>query len=303
MLSLLWPLKRELVRALKEHRPRAVVSVYPVYGHLLAAAAREAGHTSFESLVLVTDSITVNSVWYKCAANQFLVPNEDTATVMRAASVEQERLFVSGFPVSTKYAAQDEARPDPGGDVTPRILYMVNGQPGRVVPLVESLLRKGGVELTVTAGKDEALKTTLESLAARMGKPLSVLGWVNNMPQLLRRNHLLIGKAGGAAVQEALAAKTPMLITQILPGQEEGNARLLMQNGCGAHCPTQEAILSTVDSLFAKGARNWHQMHRHTCALSRPDAAVTTARWITQRLKNGATTKEAAFGVRPTQTP
>lgn len=301
LLSLLWPLKRELVKALKEYRPQAVVSVYPVYGHLLAAAAREAGHSGFESLVLITDSITVNSVWYKCDADTFLLPNEDTAAVMRNASVHQDKLFVSGFPVSTKYSAQGEARPDPGGEVLPRVLYMVNGQPGRVIPLVESLLRKGGIELTVTAGKDEALKSALENLALRMQKPLNVLGWVSHMPQLLRRNHLLIGKAGGAAVQEALASKTPMLITQILPGQEEGNARLVLQNGCGAHCPTNEAILQSVDQLFAKNAHAWHQMHRHTCALSRPDAALTTARWITQRIKNEGAHTDARFGLRANQ--
>jgi processive 1,2-diacylglycerol beta-glucosyltransferase len=298
MLSLLWPIKRELVRVFRETRPEAVVSVYPVYGHLMAAASREAGIPGLRSYIVVTDSITVNSVWYKCGADTFLVPNEDTATVMRKAGVHADNLFVSGFPVSTKYAAQAEARPEPGGETLPRVLYMINGQPARALALVESLLRKGGIELTVTAGKDETLKQELETLAVRMQKPLTVLGWVNHMPQLLRRNHLLIGKAGGAAVQEALAAKTPMLITQILPGQEEGNARLLLQNGCGAHCPTNEAILQSVAGLFAKGAQGWHQMHRHTCALSRPDAALATARWITQQLKNGKTDGHAQAGLR-----
>ncbi|RFC45138.1 MAG: 2-diacylglycerol beta-glucosyltransferase [Verrucomicrobia bacterium] len=298
LLSLLGPLKRELISALKTHRPSAVISVYPVYGHLIAAAAREAGLPGLKSYVLITDSITVNSVWYKCGADAFLVPNDDTAAVLSAARVPAENLFVSGFPVSTKYAAQGEARPDPGGSVPPRVLYMINGLPARAVALVERILRESSVELTVTAGKDEALKKTLEEMAARMQRRLTVLGWVNNMPQLLRRNHLLIGKAGGAAVQEALAAKTPMLITQILPGQEEGNARLLLQNGCGAHCPTNEAIVKSLAHLFERNADGWNQMHRHTCALSRPDAAITTARWLAQRIKNTASTPKRNFGLR-----
>jgi processive 1,2-diacylglycerol beta-glucosyltransferase len=40
-------------------------------------------------------------------------------------------------------------------------------------------------------------------------------------------------EAGGATVQEALAARTPMIITQVIPGQEEGNAMLLVENGAG----------------------------------------------------------------------
>jgi processive 1,2-diacylglycerol beta-glucosyltransferase len=218
---------------------------------------------------------------------------------MRDAGVREERVFVSGFPVSTKYAAQAEARPEPGGGTTPRVLYMINGEPGRAIPLVERLLRSGNIELTVTAGKDEGLAQALREAAEHIGKPLTVLGWVSNIPQLLRRNHLLIGKAGGATVQEALAAKTPMLITQIFPGQEEGNARLLLQNGCGAHCPTNEAVAQVVEQLFSRGAHAWHQMHRHVCSLSRPDAALTTARWISRKINMPSSSGSSPFGVRP----
>lgn len=298
LISLLRPLKREMIQALKEHRPSAVVSVHPVYGHLMEAAAREAGQSGLRSYVVVTDSISVSSFWYKCKADAFLVPNDDTAAVLRAARVREEQLFVSGFPVSTKYAAQGEARPEPGGSVLPRVLYMVKGQPSRAVALVERLLRETAVELTVTVDSDEALKKTLEELAARMQRPLTVLGWVSQMPQLLRRNHLLIGPAEGALVQEALAAKTPMLLTQICPGREEGNARLLIQNGCGAHCPTNEALSKSVTQLFERNAYGWNQMHRHASTLSRPDAAITTARWIAQRVKDGTSSPEARFGLR-----
>ena len=36
-------------------------------------------------------------------------------------------------------------------------------------------------------------------------------------------------KAGGATTQEAIAAKCPMIINQVVPGQEEGNARLIAE--------------------------------------------------------------------------
>jgi processive 1,2-diacylglycerol beta-glucosyltransferase len=132
-----------------------------------------------------------------------------------------------------------------------------------------------------------------------MGSAAKIFGWVDNMPELIARNHLLIGKAGGASVQEALAAKTPMLITQILPGQEEGNARLLLQNGCGTHCPTNESVLSVVSQLFSQNALGWDRMYRHVTALSRPDAALTTARWITEQCKGGTPGSGAGYGLRP----
>jgi processive 1,2-diacylglycerol beta-glucosyltransferase len=117
-----------------------------------------------------------------------------------------------------------------------------------------------------------------------MGKTLSVLGWVEDLPALLQSHHVLIGKAGGATVQETLAASTPMLITQILPGQETGNARLLLQYGCGAHVPTSEAVVRVLSQLFQNGAEAWQRMHRNCLSLARPEASFTAARWILQHL-------------------
>lgn len=293
------PLQRELNAAFEAKRPAAVVSVYPVYGHLWEEAARAADLPDVKRFTLITDSITVNSVWHRCPSDAFLVPNEDTAAALRGAGVEEAKIVVSGFPVSPRYARTTERRPDPSPEVPPRVLYMINGEPGRAVALVERLLREGNVELSVSAGKDARLKADLEALVARMGSAAKVFGWVDNMPELISRNHLLIGKAGGAAVQEALAAKTPMLMTQILPGQEEGNARLLLQNGCGTHCPTNESVVSVISQLFSQNALGWQRMYRHVTALSRPDAALTTARWITDQCRGGAPDSREGFGLRP----
>jgi UDP-N-acetylglucosamine:LPS N-acetylglucosamine transferase len=299
ILRLLWPLKAELVALLRKHHPAVVVSVYPAYGYVLKQAAREAGLLGLKSYVLVTDSITVNSIWYQCGADAFFVPNDDTANVLYKRGIERNRVVVTGFPVSLRYSEQGVQRQPPEQCCRPKVLYMINGQRGRASALVERLLREDKVDLTITVGRDEALSEELMGLGQRMRKPLNVLGWVDNVPELLRSHHILIGKAGGATVQETLAACTPMIITQILPGQEEGNARLLLQNGCAASCPTNEAVVTVLSDLFAKNAEAWHRMYRHTCALSRPDAARTIAKWVCERTESAETTEAQGFGVRP----
>jgi UDP-N-acetylglucosamine:LPS N-acetylglucosamine transferase len=295
---LIWPLSEALVRELKQLRPAAVVSVYPVYGYLVSAAARKAGLPGLKHFVLITDSISVNALWYRCDADAFLTPNEDTATVLKAAGVEPEKIEVTGFPVSPRFVQNTTQRTALKNGTQPRVLLMVNGGPSRIIPLVERLLRELDIALTVTVGKDDRLGTELNALAVRMGKPLEVLGWVEDLPTLLQRHHVLIGKAGGATVQEALAAHTPMLITHILPGQETGNARLLLQNGCGAHVPTSEAILLVLTKLFQHDAEAWHRMYRNCVSLGRPDAALVNARWILQQT-DASTPSRGTNGLRP----
>ena len=94
------------------------------------------------------------------------------------------------------------------------------------------------------------------------------------------QNHILIGKAGGAATQEAIAAKTPMIITKAVPGQEEGNARLIVENGCGALCEADDTIAETVALAAENNAALWHRWHAAISALSRPNASRDIARFI-----------------------
>jgi processive 1,2-diacylglycerol beta-glucosyltransferase len=124
------------------------------------------------------------------------------------------------------------------------------------------------------------LLARLQEVARTAGRSVEILGWTDRMPELLMTHHLLIGKAGGATVQEAIAACTPMLITQVVPGQEEGNARLLFENGCGALCPTAEALASTVERVMSRDAAEWRVWEQNIQRLSRPDAARDTARFV-----------------------
>ncbi len=221
--------------------------------------------------------------------------------MLRAAGVAPEKVVVTGFPVSPRFALHAPERPAPGNGVRPRILLLLTGGPKRALPLVERLLRELDLELTVGVGRDALLGEELSAMAGRMGRPVQVLGWVEDLPTLLRRQHVLIGKAGGATVQEALAAHTPMLVTQILPGQETGNARLLLQYGCGAHVPTSEALVRVLTQLFQDNAVAWHRMHRNTLAQGRPEAALFNARWILQQIAPPASAS-LPFGIRPDKT-
>ncbi len=264
---------RALAHLLHTEQPDAVVSTYPVYNYLLDRMPPR----RFPQYTIVTDSITINSVWHRCRSDLFFVPNEDTSRVMSGAGVEDAKLRVLGFPVPPVFAADRAERPAPGNGDPLRVLFMINAAKDRAPALVERLLRVDGIRLTVTAGRDETLKAAIEAVGQRIGRPLEVHGWTPNMPQLLMDHHLLIGKAGGAAVQETIAARTPMLVTQVVPGQEEGNARLLMENGCGAVCETPEAIATKIEALRANGAREWREWETNITRLSRPDAAVKIA--------------------------
>ena len=283
-LPFLGALQRALAQLIQREQPVAVLSVYPVYAHLLARLYPAGRARPFALHTVITDSITVNRVWHSAPSDSYFVPNEDTARVLARAGVDTAKIRTLGFPVQPRFALEKVERPAPGNGVPPRGLYMVNARPDLAPAIVRRLLAIDPLHLTVTVGRNAALGDELTAVARAAGRTIELHGWTNEMPTLLRTHHLLIGKAGGATVQETIAARTPMLLTGVVPGQEEGNARLLFENDCGRLATTPEALAIAIEAAFADGAAQWRRWEANIARLSRPDAALRIAETILAEL-------------------
>ena len=275
---LLFAVKKRLAQLVSRTKPAVIVSVYPAYAHFLDEMFGPADGGACKRIVVVTDSITVNAIWYRCSADYFLVANEQTAQVMRAAGVDADKIKTLGFPVSAKFAALSSiAKPEP--DSHARVLYMINAGKAMAPEIVRGLVAFPEIELTVTVGRDEKLRGLMEDIRAA-SRPLEIVGWTEEMPRLLQSNHVLIGKAGGATVQETIAASTPMIINQVVPGQEEGNARLIVETGAGVIAPTPETVVCEVQRGFANNAQIWREWFANIRQLGRPSASLDIAQFI-----------------------
>jgi processive 1,2-diacylglycerol beta-glucosyltransferase len=89
--------------------------------------------------------------------------------------------------------------------------------------------------------------------------------------------HVVVSKAGGATTQEAIAALCPMIVNQVVPGQEEGNYELLRRHGAGTLAETPEAVLQALRRAFADRGAGCRQWRAALEPLARPDAAATIA--------------------------
>ncbi len=272
-------LKSHLSALLDRFRPDVVVSTFPVYAYVFRRIQTENSSvfSGCKSVVVVTDSITVNAAWYRCVADYFCVANEQSAAVLQKGGVASEKIKAFGFPVSPKFADLDEDRPQPCSNSGRRLLYMINAAKRGASELVR-MLAKLDLHLTVTVGRDDGLRSDIE--AAADGYPVRIVGWTKELPQLMHSSHLLIGKAGGATVQETIAAKCPMIINHVVAGQEEGNARLIVETNSGVIAQSPEEVVSHVQRAFDDDAKLWRVWVENISKLSRPRAAFDMAEFL-----------------------
>jgi len=268
--------RARLAKIVEHDRPDIIVSVFMPYAHFLDELYGPANGSNPRRIVCITDSITINSIWYRCSADYFLLANERTADVVANAGIDRSLLRVFGFPVSPRFAALPSRRATPPW----RILQMINAGQTLAPDLTRLLVRIPETEVTVTVGRDEKLQHTIESIRDGSDQKFTVIGWTTELPELLAQHHILVSKAGGATVQEAIAAKCPMIINQIVPGQEEGNAELITQSSCGAVAFINDNVIATLTRAFADNGRLLREWSGNISKISRPAASLAIAKFL-----------------------
>ncbi len=267
-------------RLLDEFQPDVIVSVYPAYPHIIDEMLGPVDTAGARRVVVITDSIAVNAIWYRCSADYFLLPNERSAAVLHAAGMAPGQTRTFGFPVSPEFAEPGVLRRSPSAETGRHVLYLINARKSVAPELVLRLAAVRGIDLTVAVGRDRRLRKSVQNIQNLALQPFAVVGWSEELPRLLRASHLLISKAGGATVQEAIAAGCPMIVNHVIPGQEEGNARYLLETNSGTVATSQDRVVAAIESAFSNDAAVWREWSANAAQLSRPAASLETAQFL-----------------------
>jgi processive 1,2-diacylglycerol beta-glucosyltransferase len=271
-------LVKSLQKRIETHRPRLIISTYPLYAELLSRV--KAKIETPPLLTVITDSISVHPIWLSAPSDLICVADPETQEVVERFGIDRRCIRVTGFPVDLAFM-KTPAGADSGS--TQRILYLPSTSLTWFGQTLESLrpLLASGVQLTLPVGKHASrLHHTLQRFMDSMpGAKIEIIGWTNRMPELLQTHDVLISKAGGAILHEVLAARCPVVIDYVVPGQEEGNANMLLDNGCAlrSHSPAETG--RAVAQVLAEGGRLGTKFRENMLALSVPDAALRAARY------------------------
>ena len=140
-----------------------------------------------------------------------------------------------------------------------------------------------GVQLAVVAGRNRRLQQRLE--ATTWHWPTYIYGHVHHtreMPRLMSAADLLITKAGPGSLHEAFLAGLPLILSGAVPGQEEGNVRLVVEGGAGVWAPHPAQAAALVARWTGPETELLTHMAARSRALAQPGAAHAVAEEIWQ---------------------
>ena len=134
-----------------------------------------------------------------------------------------------------------------------------------------------GTTVAVVTGRDDAFADELRSRVAGFGTTnVRVLGYVEQMAEVMSAADVVVCKPGGLVTAECTAVGLPMVLVGPAVGQERANAKALLAAGAAVYDDDPRRLAEVVRRAMGRTDK-LNQMRAASGALSRPRAAHDVA--------------------------
>ncbi len=274
---------------LLRERPDAVVCTHAFPCGAMAEYKRE--FPDAPPVVGIVTDFAVHGFWIHDNIDRYVVATDAMRATLVARRVAADRIFVTGIPVRREFAPGTEPRAalrerlDLPND---RYVALLMGGGLGIAPL-ERMLRvldavRAPLAAVVVAGRNSRVSRRLSQTADAVNYPVRALRFVENVYDYMHAADAFVTKPGGLSTAEALVAQVPMVLCKPLPGQEERNARVLVEAGAAVRTRRVDDLPGALEGVLTEPRRR-ERMVAAARRLGRPDAAGEAASMIARLIE------------------
>ena len=245
----------KLAKYIVDVNPDIIISTFPLACACIDQLKSKYPDINIPSITVVTD--VVDSLeWIYNSSNMYFVPSCEIKNRYIQKGINPDIIKVTGVPVRKDFCN------DKVLNNNKYKILLVGGGRGlfdmdtSFFYYLDNLLNThlNNLEITIVCGKNKKL---YDNLAKKHPlKNIKVLGFVNNMPDLLKENNLIVTKPGGATLFEAIHAQVPVIVKLPKIGQEIENARFIIDKGIGIVYNDDNDLKEIFNSLLNKSINN-----------------------------------------------
>lgn len=278
---------KKLQKVLLDFAPHAVVCTQGFACGVMASWKRSMAGTHLADLKLVavlTDYVA-HRYWGDPQVDLYIAPTDETAAALQSQGVDPSRIQTVGMPIQTSFnrpVDREKVIASLGLDPQlPKALIM-GGSLG--LGPIKTVIRKldrlpQPFDMVVITGTNSDLRRELNRKKSKRRHKIKIMGFVNNINELMEISELIVTKPGGMTTTEALLKQLPMIIINPIPGQEAKNTDFLLAHNVAVKAESASQVRDYVAEFFRNPSR-LQLMRQAAAPLGKPNAALEAAQAI-----------------------
>jgi processive 1,2-diacylglycerol beta-glucosyltransferase len=260
---------------INNYNPSVIVCTHTFPLQMLSNLKRK-GKIPMPVIGIVTDF--VNHLFWKLEGiDAFIVAHDYIRNDMIKMGISKDKIFTYGIPVAGDFLKRrDRSSLLYEFELQNKLTLLIMGGSlgfGEVRDIFASLLEcNRDIQIIAVTGQNRKLKSQLEELSFNTEKNVKILSYSDRISDLMDVSDFIITKPGGVTISEALVKKLPILVISPIPGQEEKNARFLINTGVAAQLIHNEDMDSIFCQIMDNPIRVKHMTEMAGC-LAKPKAS------------------------------
>lgn len=237
---------RVLTNVYSQYRPDAVICTHPFA--LSAWSYIKEQHPEMGLIAVLTD-LSVHRFWHEPLADAYTIWFPEQVRDLERFGVAKDQIWDTGIPIRASF--QEDTVAVPGFRERPIVLLGGGLGLGPYYRILKDLSQLSEPVIAV-CGHNEKLRWQLSEKHWPM--TMTIAGYVEHMPLLLKESQLVVGKPGGVTAAEVAQSQVPWILTHWIPGQEEINRDRLVEHDMAVR--GDDSLLEKVTNLIGTSAQS-----------------------------------------------
>ena len=260
-------ISRKLKKLVENKKPDLIIGTHPfpmialstlkkhslMYNNSESSTFTENLHKYYKNLnipplITVLTDYTTHSAYIQNEIDYYIAGHEYVKELLIEDGIDGDKIKAYGIPVEKSFLSSRDREivlSELNLDPNKFTILLMGGSfgAGSIKDTLSELISiDRDFQIIVITGRNKSLKEKLERTLAtdanKIDKKICVLGFTDNMNDLLSSVDILVSKPGGLTTTESLLKEVPMIVPYFIPGQEEENLDFL--SNCGASLRTSK---------------------------------------------------------------
>ena len=251
----------KLLKLLREKQPDLIISTHP-FGSQMCSYLKRKGKIHAKIATIMTD-FAPHDQWLVGSdfTDYYFVAHDNMKKYLMDKGISSKNIFVTGIPLSNRFLKsydKKEILKELNLEIDKKtILFFGGGEFGlgktRTIEIFENFVKYcTDMQIIAIAGKNEKMKHAFDNIVSKYDRKnnIVVFEYTSQVPEFMSISDLVVTKPGGLTTTESLASELPMVIINPIPGQEEENAKFLVENDIAIWIKKEDNVQEVLENLF-----------------------------------------------------